>query len=138
MAHEQKDLTPAELRKFGLITGAIIILFIGGFLPWWWEKDILQWQKITLPFGGFLIAWALVHPASMIYFYKPWMKLAEGLGFVNTRIILFIVFYGMFLPMGFIMRLFGKDPMNRKIETTLGSYRVARENPSRNQMEKPY
>lgn len=138
MTHETKDMTPAELRKFGLVTGAIIILFIGGFLPWWWEKDILQWQKITFPFGGTLIAWALVHPASMIYFYKPWMKLAEGLGFINTRIILFIVFYGMFLPMGFIMRLFGKDPMQRKMEIAADSYRITRENPSRDHMEKPY
>ena len=47
----------------------------------------------------------------MIYFYKPWMKLAEGLGFINTRIILFIVFYGMFMPMGLVMRLAGKDFM---------------------------
>jgi hypothetical protein len=138
MTHETKDMTPAELRKFGLVTGAIIILFIGGFLPWWWEKDILHWQRITLPFGGILIAWALAHPASMIYFYKPWMKLAEGLGFINTRIILFIVFYGLFLPMGFIMRIFGKDPMQRKMESTLDSYRITRENPTKDHMEHPY
>ena len=138
MTHETKDMTPAELRKFGLITGAIIILFIGGFLPWWWEQNILQWQKITFPLGGALIVWALAHPASMIYFYKPWMKLAEVLGFINTRIILFIVFYGMFLPMGFIMRLFGKDPMQRKMESTLDSYRITRENPTKDHMEHPY
>ncbi|HQQ75530.1 MAG TPA: SxtJ family membrane protein, partial [Pseudomonadales bacterium] len=121
MTHETKDMTPAELRKFGLITGAIIILFIGGFLPWWWDRNIWHWQQVTLPLGGVLIAWALAHPASMIYFYKPWMKLAEGLGFINTRIILFIVFYGLFLPMGVVMRLFGKDPMQRKMETAAGS-----------------
>ena len=138
MTHETKDMTPAELRKFGLVTGAIIILFIGAFLPWLWEKNILQWQQVTLPLGGILIVWALVHPASMIYFYKPWMKMAEGLGFINTRIILFIVFYGMFLPMGFIMRLFGKDPMQRKMESTLDSYRITRENPTKDHMEHPY
>lgn len=138
MTHETKDMTPAELRKFGLITGAIIILFIGGFLPWWWHRNIWDWQQVTLPLGGVLIAWALAHPASMIYFYKPWMKLAEGLGFINTRIILFIVFYGLFLPMGVVMRLFGKDPMQRKMETAAGSYRITRENPSKDHMEKPY
>ena len=132
------DMTPTELRKFGLITGAIIILFIGGFLPWWWNKDILQWQRVTLPLGGTLIAWALAHPASMIYFYKPWMKLAEGLGYINTRIILFAVFYLVFFPMGIIMRMVGKDPMHRKIDTTLSSYRITRDNPSRDHMEKPY
>ncbi len=138
MTHTTSDMTPAELRKFGLVTGAIIILFIGAFVPWWWDKNILQWQQVTLPLGGVLIAWALAHPASMIYFYKPWMKLAEGLGYINTRIILFVLFYGMFLPMGLVMQLFGKDPMQRKIDTALASYRVTRENPSKDHMEKPY
>jgi hypothetical protein len=49
MTHTTSDMTPAELRKFGLVTGAIIILFIGAFVPWWWDKNILQWQQVTLP-----------------------------------------------------------------------------------------
>lgn len=137
-AHIAQNMTPAELRKFGLITGAIIVLFIGGFLPWWWDANILAWQWYTAPIGGGLIAWALAHPASMIHFYKPWMKLAEGLGFINTRIILFIVFYGLFLPMGVIMRLAGKDPMHRRLESGVDSYRTTRENPSPDHMEHPY
>lgn len=139
MTHSpQHDMTPAELRKFGLVTGAIIIAFIGGFVPWWWDANILAWQRYTLPLGGTLIVWALAHPASMIYFYKPWMKLAEGLGYINTRIILFIVFYAMFLPMGLIMRLAGKDPMHRQLEPASPSYRVTRENPDKDHMEHPY
>jgi hypothetical protein len=138
MSHTAQDMTPAELRKFGLVTGAIIIALIGGFLPWWWDANILAWQRYTAPIGGTLIVWALAHPASMIYFYKPWMKLADGLGFINTRIILFILFYGMFMPMGLLMRLAGKDPMARKIESALDSYRVTRENPTKDHMEKPF
>ena len=138
MAHESKDMTPDELRKFGLVTGAIIILFIGGFLPWWWHKDILSWQTVTLPLGGFLIGWALLHPASLIYFYKPWMKLAEGLGFINTRIILLIVFYLLFFPIGLLMRLTGKDPMQRQFLPGVDSYRATRENPSKDHMEHPF
>ena len=141
MTHNpQQEMTPAELRKFGLVTGAIIIGFIGIFLPWLkggLEKS-LHWLTIAGPVGGFLIIWALVHPASLIYFYKPWMKLAEGLGFINTRIILSIVFFVMFFPAGMMMRLLGKDPMERKIDTSLDTYRVNRENPARNHMEKPY
>lgn len=138
MTHSIPDMTPAELRKFGLVTGAIIILFIGGFIPWWWDANILAWQRYTAPIGGTLIVWALAHPASMIHFYKPWMKFAMVLGTINTRIILFILFYGMFMPMGVIMRLFGHDPMARKIETSLDSYRITRESPDRDHMEKPY
>ncbi len=134
----QHDMSTAELRKFGLVTGAIIMLFIGGFLPWWWEKNILAWQTITAPLGGALILWALAHPASMIYFYKPWMKFAEALGFINTRIILSIVFFLMFFPIGLFMRLMGKDPMQRSLQAELDSYRSTRENPTRDHMEHPY
>ena len=141
MTHNpQHEMTPAELRKFGLVTGAIIIGFIGIFLPWLkggLEKS-LHWLTIAGPIGGALILWALAHPTSLIYFYKPWMKLADGLGFINTRIILFIVFFVLFLPVGLLMRLLGKDPMERKINTALDSYRVRRENPARDHMETPF
>ena len=140
MTHEMKDMTPAELRKFGLVTGAIIIGLIGLFLPWLkggFEKA-LQWLAFAGPIGGALIIWALIHPASLIYFYKPWMAFADKLGWLNTRIILSIVFYGLFMPIGLIMRLFGKDPMQRKMENTLDSYRITREIPTKDHMEHPY
>lgn len=137
-ANTPHDMTPDELRQFGLITGAIIILFIGAFLPWWWDKNLWAWQTVTLPLGGSLIAWALLHPASMIYFYKPWMKLAEGLGFINTRIILFIVFFLLFFPVGLCLRLFGKDPMQRQLDPEINSYRHTREPPTRDHMEHPF
>lgn len=134
------DMTETELRKFGLVTGAILIGLIGCLLPGLHGgvEKALRWLVYVGPIGGALIAWALVHPASLIYFYKPWMKLAEGLGFINTRIILFILFYGMFMPMGLIMRLIGKDPMHRQLNTALNTYRSTRSNPARDHMEKPY
>lgn len=134
------DMTATELRKFGLVTGAILIGLIGCLLPWLHSgvEKMLHWLLYVGPVGGALIVWSLVHPASLIYFYKPWMKLAEGLGFINTRIILFVLFYGLFMPMGVIMRLFGKDPMHRELNAALDSYRVTRNNPARQHMEKPY
>ncbi|MEZ5494233.1 MAG: SxtJ family membrane protein [Pseudomonadales bacterium] len=134
------DMTAAELRKFGLVTGAILIGLIGCLLPWLHSGvgTMLRWLLYVGPVGGTLIVWALIHPSSLIYFYRPWMKLAEGLGFINTRIILFVLFYGLFMPMGVIMRLFGKDPMHRELNAALDSYRVTRNNPARQHMEKPY
>ncbi len=134
------NMTPDELRKFGLVTGAIIIGFIGIFLPWLSGgiPRALRWLMFAGPIGGGLILWAMTHPASLIYFYKPWMAFAEKLGWINTRIILFIVFYALFLPTGMIMRLFGKDPMQRKFEHTADSYRSTREKPTKDHMETPY
>lgn len=47
--------------------------------------------------------------------YRAWMKFAHALGWVNTRIILTLVYILMITPLSFIFKLLGKDPMNRKL-----------------------
>jgi hypothetical protein len=89
--------------------------------------------------GGALIVWALAHPASLIYFYKPWMKLAEGLGlYQHAHYLCSFCFTDCSCPWAFVMRLAGKDPMHRQLNAALDSYRVTRNNPVRQHMEKPY
>ena len=136
--HDEKPLSTQELRKFGLVTGALIIFFIGGFLPWWGHKDILSWQKITLPLGSLFIGWALIHPESLVWVHKPWMFIAEKIGWVNTRIIMTIFFYVILMPIGMIMRMAGKDPMARKFDSQLSSYRIKNEPQPKEHMETPY
>lgn len=58
--------------------------------------------------------------------YKAWMKFAHALGWVNTRIILSIVYFLIFTPLALIFRLIGKDPMERRFDEA-GSYWVKRE-----------
>lgn len=58
--------------------------------------------------------------------YKGWMKFAHALGWVNTRIILTIVYLLVFTPMALIFKVIGKDPMERKFEK-VDSYWVKRE-----------
>jgi len=55
------------------------------------------------------------------------MTVGEALGWLNTRIILGVLFYALFTPMGLFMRLRGKDPMRRTLAPEVESYRVARQ-----------
>ena len=41
----------------------------------------------------------------------PWMVVARVLGFVNSHLLLAVVFYLMFTPIGLVMRLLGRDPL---------------------------
>ncbi len=46
-----------------------------------------------------------------------WLKLAQGLGWINTRILLSLVYFVFLLPIAWLSRLFTKDPLvlrNRK------------------------
>ena len=44
----------------------------------------------------------------------------------------------MFMPMGLIMRLFGKDAMARKLDGKADTYRVLNDRPPVKNLEKPF
>ena len=48
--------------------------------------------------------------------YRGWMKLAHVLGWVNTRIILSLVYFLIVTPLALIFKVIGKDPMCRKFD----------------------
>ena len=108
-----------QLRSFGFLVGGVFALL--GLWPLLFGKDIRLWAVI--PAGSLLFLAALV-PASLGPVYRVWMKIGHVLGWINTRIILGLTFYGMFVPMGFIMRLAGKDPMRRRYNPEADTYRV--------------
>ena len=59
--------------------------------------------------------------------------------FINTRIIMFVLYYALFVPTGLVMKLFGRDALAR---TTGGkntdSYRVASAVRPNDHFERPY
>lgn len=133
-----------ELRKFGLLFAVFFALVIGVLVPALRNdmgvlfSDPHLWPRWPWLTGGIVIAWALVHPASLHLLHRPWMKFADIAGWINTRIIMIGLFYLLILPIGFVMRLFGYDPLQRKIDGNLSSYRNVREPQDRNHMRHPY
>lgn len=133
---EIPKLDKKGLREFGLVTGGIVTGLFGLLLPLLFRHSfpVLPWVVATI-----LVSLALLTPRSLGPVYKIWMRIGLVLGFINTRIILGIIFYGVFMPMGLIMRRFFKrDPMNRELETNLDSYRILSPDRPSKSMEKPY
>lgn len=54
--------------------------------------------------------------------YGYWMALARVLSWINTRVILIILYFLVFTPIGFIMKLFKKDVLEIKIQKEIKSY----------------
>ena len=106
-----------DYRSFGLIVGGIL-------------SAIGSWQMINgeefhlwfLGIGGGLVVTALILPMFLIPFYKVWMKLGDGLGWINSRIILSVIFYGLFTPTGLLLKVQKKDPLQKYPEPDLSSY----------------
>ena len=124
-----------ELRKFGLIFGAGLLLIFGLFFPWLLDRPWPAWPFIA---AGILASMALVFPTGLKPLYIAWMKFGHVAGWINTRIILGLVFFAVFLPFGLVMRLLGNDPMKRKLDDTSTSYRIASHSSPRDQMERPF
>jgi hypothetical protein len=115
-----KEVTGAkQLRSFGFLVGGIFALL--GLYPLLFDRGVRLWAIIP---AGALLLLGLLLPQSLGPIYRAWMKLGHVLGWINTRIILSVVFYGMVFPMGFVMRLAGKDPMRRRFDPAAESYRV--------------
>jgi len=145
MLTESAEIAPAsrkQLRQFGLIMGTFIALLLGVIFPWL-HGGTLPWQPAySAPawiwgLAGVFWSLALIAPRLLGPAYILWMKIGAVLNWVNTRIILGLVFYGMVTPMAAIMRLVKYDPMKRSLETSLDSYRNVRPSPAID-MEKPY
>jgi len=112
-----------QLRSFGLIVGGIFALI--GIWPIMWRGQPPRLWSLIL--GGLLMGLALIWPRSLTQVYRLWMTVGEVLGWLNTRIILGVLFYTLFTPMGLFMRLRGKDPMRRTLAPEVESYRVVRQ-----------
>lgn len=115
--------TTKTLRSFGLLVGAIFVCI--GLWPLLWRAQPLRLWAL-LP-GGVLLSLAVVWPSSLALVYHYWMKLGETLGWINSHIILGVVFYLLFTPIGLFMRLRGRDPMRRTLAPEAESYRVVRQ-----------
>lgn len=109
--------TKNDLRNFGLSVGGVL-LFIGAFLLLKSKPSAQYFLIISLV----LILPALFFPALLKPLQKIWMALAIVMGWISTRIILSLLFYFVLTPIGFIMRLKGKDILDEKIEKEKASY----------------
>ena len=78
-----------------IITGFLIIsFFLKNYLP------LIIAAALCLP-GFFFFDWAKT-------IHRGWMALANILGWINSRILLFIIFFFILTPIALLARLFGK------------------------------
>ena len=134
MQHTIPELNTKGLREFGLVTGGIIAVLFGLFFPWLLEINIPLWPWIL---AGLLAAWSLIAPASLRPIYRGWMKFGLFMSKITTPLILGIIFYLVFFPTGVIMRLFN-DPMRRKLDADLKTYRIKSREQDKKSMENPF
>ena len=106
-----------DLRNFGITVG-IILLIISGFL-FWNEKET---YKIFLVISISLFLTSIAKPAVLKPVYWVWMIFATILGWIMTRVILSLLFFIIFTPIGLILRFFGKQFLELQWDKSKESY----------------
>jgi hypothetical protein len=104
-----------ELRRFGLQVGGAFLVF--GSVSWWRNHvypPMVLWTLGALLFVPALVAPGLLVPAHRFWF-GPVMRVAAKIGEVMSRVILGLMFYLVFTPIGFVLRRF-RDPLDRALD----------------------
>lgn len=107
---EKKEKKENDSVLLVLITGLLVIAFI--------LKQNEEPKELLI--DGLIIASTLIGLLNLIspkigaYMAYAWLKFGHFLGWINSRIILTIVFYCILFPISLIFRLTNKDPLQRK------------------------
>lgn len=130
-------LTKTELRNFGLILSGGIIVFFGLLFPFLKEREIqlTSWPWIL---AAVLVTISLIAPGTLKPLNRAWLFIGHVLGYINTRIILGIIYILIFTPSAFLFKLLGKDPMRRSLHPQRESYRAESAQPKPENLSRPY
>ncbi len=130
-----KAVRASELRRFGWLFAGFAAGIFGLILPWLLDRPMPHWP---LWLGGTVFILATVLPIAIKPLYRAWMVFGGLAGWINTRIILWLLFYVLIMPIGLFMRLINKDPLKRKLDPGAESYRVVSQVQEPEHMEKPF
>ena len=113
-----------QLREFVFLIALGFPILIGWIIPAVGGHAFRGWTLwITIPF---LIS-GILKPRLLFYPYKGWMTLGLALGWINSRIILGLVFLLVLQPIALIMKFLGHDPLKTK-KCNKKSYRESKSN----------
>ena len=105
---------------------------IGAYLLFWkgaWSGSL--WMAV----GAFLSMCRLVPPLFRVI-YRLWIGFSVILGYFVSRIVLTVIFFLVITPTGLIMRMVGKDPMERKRDPTVSSYWIRKDDSQETSIER--
>ena len=87
-----------------------ILVLVTGLLVIAWIFDLPLLGKIAIVIGLISI---FIPPAAR-WIEWLWLKLALGLGWINSRILLSVIYFVFLMPIAWLSRLFTKDPLTLK------------------------
>ncbi len=96
-----------QVRWFGLVfmIGFLIISAILGF------RGHQAWAGRLAIFCSAIGIFSMAFPGPGLFFYRIWMAVGFCMGFVMSKIILALIFFGVFTPVALLFKIIGRDKL---------------------------
>jgi Saxitoxin biosynthesis operon protein SxtJ len=107
------------LRQFAVLW----LVFFGGMALW--QALVRGHANLGLSIGALALVVGvagLTRPEWVRLIYIGWMVLAFPIGWTVSQVILLIMYFSLFAPIGLIFRLVGRDPLQRARRSGIASY----------------
>lgn len=129
------DLDKQGLKHFALTLSVSVIVFFGILLPWLFNFNYPLWPWVL---AGIISFWGYIAPGSLRPVYIGWMIIGLCINKVVTPVIMGVIYFSLFIPMGFILRKTGKITMDKGFDKNLTTYRKMSQVKKKNKLEKPF
>ena len=95
-------------KKFGLVISCFLIL-LGAYL---FYKSFIYSGIVFIILSLIILGIAFIKPSLLTNLNKGWMLIGYLLGRIINPLVLGIIFFAIITPLGFFLRIFGRDELN--------------------------
>ena len=110
-----------KYKEFGILMGTLIPTLFILVIPFLFNHER---KYISIVIGLFFILTAISKPKLLKKPYIWWMKFGGILGWINSYLILGMVYLIVLIPISLIMKIFGHDPLSLNIKKTRTSFKI--------------
>ena len=113
--------SPRELNWFAAL-GVVFGGLVGGLI--WWRTGQAAVAATIWAAAGVALGLFVAFPSVRRPMYLAWMYAAFPIGWTVSHVVLALVFYVVFTPLGVVLRLAGHDPLQRSTRPATRTYWV--------------
>jgi hypothetical protein len=117
--HAPVSTSHSTLQQFA----GLCLLIFGGLACWkYFGRDQQSWALVFAGLAAVLGIGGLVWPRGIRPIFVTAMALTMPIGLVVSRLLLGVLFFGLFTPLGLFFKLIGRDALCRRYVPEQASY----------------
>lgn len=123
------------LRWFAIGLTLLLVGLFWALVPWLFDRPRPLWPLVA---GWLLLTLAWVWPPSVWPVHRALVPVARVLATVNTWLLLGLVYFGLLLPMGWVLRRLGRLQYRTGFDPEATTYRIRVPDDHVTRLEEPF